>query len=163
MTQPLVIGEEIYENARVAAAIATFVRTSSRPVLGGDAVAIAEAGTTPWDSCPNAPYRIAAYARALTDIRPFALVAGVSRGAASLMSAGVQLTALGPGLYTVIVRDSSGRYGVRLVGPRFDRRTARRFRGSLTWRVRLRAFDELRYGLVGGRLKTVAVLDDGES
>ena len=160
LTQPLVIGEEVYDNAETAAAIATFMRTSSRPVLEVMEWPLSRTGTI-FETCPTVPYRIAAYASALTDIEPYTLDARVSGGASTLTSAGARVTALGAGVYSVVVHDASSRDGFRLVGPRFDRRTKARFRGTVTWRIRLQHYDVLRYGLLRGTLKPVKVLGNG--
>jgi hypothetical protein len=160
LPQPLVIGEEVYDNAEVAAAIATFMRTSSRRVLE-----VTEwPGTTtqrPVSTCPNPPYRIAAYQRALTGEIPYRLSARLSSSGWTLRSSGVKVTALAAGTYAVVVRDTSSRKGFRLVGPSFARKTGTRFRGRVTWRVRMQDFDVFRYGAVDGRLARIDVLGDG--
>jgi plastocyanin len=46
---------------------------------------------------------------------------------------------LSAGVTVVTVRDASSRANVHVSGPGLDRRTALRFRGTATWRVRLRA------------------------
>lgn len=160
LTQPLVIGEEVYDNAEVAKAIATFMRTSSRPVLEVMEWPLSRKGTT-FDTCPTAPYRIAAYARALTDIKPYTVDARISNGKLSLTSEGVHVMALAAGLYSVVIHDASSRDGFRLMSPSFDRRTTARFRGIVTWRIRLHQYEELRYGGLHKPLRRVAVLGDG--
>ena len=75
------------------------------------------------------PYRIAAYARALTHIRPYTLNAKVSGWNGSAHLDGVPVTVLGAGSYTVVVRDSSSQVGFRFMGS-LDRRTTARFRGT---------------------------------
>jgi hypothetical protein len=160
LTQPLVIGETVYDNAAVAEAIATFTSTSSRPVLEVLEWPLSRPGTT-WATCPTPPYRVAAYARALTHIRPYTLNAKVSGRTVQLTSDGVPVTVLGAGAYRVVVRDSSSRVGSRFVGARFDRRTTARFRGMVMWRMRLHPYETARYGRLRGALKRVEILGNG--
>jgi hypothetical protein len=160
LTQPLVIGEETYDSSEAAAAIATFMETSLRPVLEVTEWPLTTPGP-PWSSCPNPPYRIAAYQRALTREAPYTLTARFFSDRWSMTSAGVEVTALAAGRYTVVVNDTSSRNGFRLVAPSFNRRTGARFRGRVMWRVRLQHFDEVRYGALHGRLARVDVLGDG--
>jgi hypothetical protein len=91
LSQPIAIAEEAYDNHAVAEAIATFVRTSPRPVLEVMEWPLEHGGAT-FARCPTAPYRIAAYARALTVTRPFTLRAQATRVLARLTSAGVRVT-----------------------------------------------------------------------
>lgn len=127
LTQPLTIAELAYDNPQVAAAVVAFRRESTRPVLEVMEWPLEHGGTT-FSKCPTAPYRIAAYARALTGSKPFTLRAQVARGSASLTSAGVRVTALGAGTYSVVVHDATRRDGFQLSGSSFSRRTGARFR-----------------------------------
>lgn len=88
-------------------------------------------GTT-FSRCPTAPYRIAAYARALTRSQLFTLRGQVARGSAIMTSAGVRVTALGAGTYSVVVHDATGRDGSQLSGSGFSRSTGVRFRGTVS-------------------------------
>jgi hypothetical protein len=61
-----------------------------------------------------------------------------AEGRASLRGpSGAPARALAPGEYAVVVRDRSATSGFRLTGPGVRRATAARFRGTVTWRVRL--------------------------
>ena len=164
LSQPLLIGEEMYNSAGAARGIATFIRASQRPVLEILEWPLASAkppGGT-WSVCPRSPYRIAAYARAL-GLKPFTLAARVST--ATLKSAGIRVTtALGAGSYTVFVNDDSGKDGFRLASGRQVHRTGRRFRGIVRWKLRLVEGTPLIYGsLRQGTRRSVLVLGDGYS
>ena len=111
--------------------------------------------------CPTAPYRIAAYVRALTGSQPFTLRARVALGSASLTSAGARVTALGSGTYSVIVRDATRRDGFRMSGAGFSRRTTARFLGTVKWRVRLQSWDTVTYGRLRGPQTEVPILTGG--
>jgi len=160
LTQPLTIDELAYENSQVAAAVAAFTRESTRPLLEVMEWPL-EHGGTAFARCPTAPYRIAAYARALTGARPFTLQARATRGSARLTSAGVRVTALNSGTYSVVVDDQTTRDGFRLSGPRFSHRTGARFRGTVKWRVRLAHGDAVRYGRLRGAQTLISILGDG--
>lgn len=61
-----------------------------------------------------------------------------AQGRASLRGpGGAPVRALAPGEYAVVVRDRSSTSGFRLTGPGVRRATTVRFRGTVTWRVRL--------------------------
>lgn len=162
LTQPLTIDEVAYDNPQVAAAVAAFRRESTRPVLEVMEWPLEQGGTT-FSRCPTAPYRIAAYARALTGTQPFMLRAQVARGSASLTSAGVRVTALGAGTYAVVVHDATRRDGFQLSGSGFSRRTRARFRGTVRWRVRLAHGDGVSYGRLHGPQTEVPILSGGYS
>ncbi len=51
---------------------------------------------------------------------------------------GDPVTALEARSYRVIVRDASPRANFHLSGPRVNKKTGRRFRGTATWSVKLR-------------------------
>jgi hypothetical protein len=163
LTQPLTIDELAYDNPEVATAVAAFVRESSRPVLEVMEWPLSYGGAPSYGTCPDAPYRIASYVRALTSTQPYTLHATVSSAAPALVSEGARVKALGAGRYTVVVRDGSRRAGFRLVGQGFDRRTGAAFRGTVRWVVRLREYTRLRYGGLRRTLKAVSVLGRGES
>jgi hypothetical protein len=76
-------------------------------------------------------------------------------GKVTLTSSGRAVRTLTAGQYAVRVRDESRALGFRLQGPGVHRATGARFRGSVTWRVRLRK-GTYRYGS-GGRLRTLTV------
>ena len=52
--------------------------------------------------------------------------------------AGAKVRTLEAGRYRIIVRDRSARDNVHLIGPRVNRKTGVRFRGTVRWTVRLR-------------------------
>lgn len=165
LTQPLIIAELAYDNPENAAAVAAFRRESTRPVLEvleWPLVHKEHEGTT-FSRCPTAPYRIAAYARALTRSQPFTLHAQVRRGSATMTSAGVRVTALGAGTYSIVVRDETKADGFQLSGYGFSRRTGARFRGTVRWRVRLVHGDPVSYGRLHGHQTEVPILSGGFS
>ena len=158
LTQPLVIGEEAYNDAPVAAAIMQFISTSARPVLE-----VAEWPLTANHPCKDMnispPYRADAYITTLTGacapaptpnplpLPPIpTLDAAVGlRGAASLKtSTGDPVLALDSGPYRIVVKDRTSRAGFELRGPGIDRRTGVRFRGTVVWSVEIG--EEAQYG-----------------
>jgi hypothetical protein len=147
--QTIVVGEEAYDDAPVAAAIDEFIRTSSRHVDE-----VMEWPLTADRPCSamsvSAPYRADAYITALTgqsappptpDPLPLPPVPTLyaSIGGAhtiSLMTkAGKPVGVLDSGPYRFVVRDRSTQDNFHLTGPDIDRRTGLRFRGTVTWRV----------------------------
>lgn len=172
LTQPLIIAEQAYDNPEAAAAVAAFRRESTRPVLEVMEwpldLKYRQGPADRWDRqtfsrCPTPPYRIAAYARALTGSQPFTLRAQVARGSATLTSAGVRVTALGAGTYSVVVHDATRRDGFQLSALGFSRRTGARFRGTVKWRVRLQHGEPVSYGRLRGHQTEVLVLSGGLS
>jgi plastocyanin len=75
-------------------------------------------------------------------------------GKVTLTSAGRAVRTLAAGAYDVAVRDDSTKLGFRLQGPGVRKATSARFRGRVTWRVRLRK-GTYRYG--AGALRTLTV------
>jgi plastocyanin len=72
--------------------------------------------------------------------RPARLVATVGPGfTISLTANGRRVTRVRAGAYTIVVRDRSRIHNFHLTGPRVNRRTGVNFRGTGTWRIRLRA------------------------
>lgn len=144
VSQPLVIGEARYNNAEVANAIATFARTSARPVIEVmEWPLYVEGGQPPptQPQCSTLPFRVDEYAKALRGGPPSkALRASVGRTGQLLLLTpyGHRASALVEGTYTVTVRDASARHSFRLAGTGLDRRTGVRFKGTKTWTVRLR-------------------------
>jgi hypothetical protein len=142
LSQPLVIGEDKYNDPKAAAAIADFMRTSSRRVVEVMEWPTIIQGSVAQPRCPHPPYRINAYAAALRGASPrVRLTATVGQsGTMSLRTAyGDPVTALEAGLYRIAVADRSRRLGFQLVGPGVRKETGIRFRGTVPWRVRLRA------------------------
>ena len=148
LRQALVVGEEAYDDASVARAIAKFMATSSRPVL--EVMEWPLAANRP---CKNisvsAPYRVDAYLATLTGRRAPAaarrhqtlppiptLHATVVRGLISLKTAaGRRVTRLASGRYRIVVQDLSTSDDFHLAGPDINRATGIRFRGTVVWRV----------------------------
>lgn len=144
LSQPLVIGEERYNDAEVASAIATFMRTSARPVIEVMEWPLYDEGGRPPPTqprCSTLPFRIDAYAKALRGAPPSRALRGSvgSKGQLLLLTPyGHRVRALVEGTYTVAVRDASARHSFRLSGAGLDRRSGLRFTGTRTWRVTLR-------------------------
>lgn len=136
LIQPLVLGETSYNESGGAAALKVFASESTRltevmqwPLELGISCA-------PFSATP--PYSADAYVEALTGAPPATtLTAQVGPGAkASVKTAyGQPLTALRAGMYTVAVTDGSTRESFHLTGPRVDRATKVRARGTVSWRL----------------------------
>jgi hypothetical protein len=134
LSQPLVIGEEKYNDPAVAAAIAEFIHTSSRPIEEVDEWPLLMGAEQPTDqqpSCPAPPYRIDAYATALTGAPPpTTLTVSLSNTSFSFTTPyGQPVTALEAGTYKIAVTDHSKKRGFAFAG----RSTTRLFHGSTTW------------------------------
>jgi hypothetical protein len=153
LAQPLVISESAYESTAVSGAISDFMRTSTRSVrevvtwpLYTDNVS--GQGFTVQPRCPTLPFRIDEYAKVLRGGPPPRTLRGSvgPTGQMSLLTAyGDTVKALAAGTYTLTVRDTSARHGFQLavvapLGPGFvTRTTGLRFRGTVTWTVKLPA------------------------
>jgi hypothetical protein len=147
LSQPLVVGEEAYDDPAVAQAIATYEATSARPVSE-----VLEWPLTADRPCKDisisAPYRADAYITALTGASPSTTLAAhvASARRITLTTAyGQTLTALEDGHYALAVTDSSAAANFHLAGPGVNLRTSRRFRGTKTWAVTVRP-GTYRYG-----------------
>ncbi len=149
LSQPIVVGEEAYDYAPVAQAIAAFTSQSSRPVP--EVLEWPLAADRPCDNISvSAPYRVDAYLTTLTG-RPAppptpnplplppipTLHASVGPGAkVSLTAAGGRsVTRLDSGQYRIVVRDRSSTEDFHLKGPDVNRHTGGRFRGTVVWHV----------------------------
>jgi hypothetical protein len=139
LSQPLVIGEEAYDDKPVADAIAQFSATSSRRVLE----------VLEWplrgdrrcrDMSVSPPYRADAYISTLSGAPPAStLTATVTPSAISLQTPYHEpVTALEAGQYQISVSDRSPRTGFQLTGPGVNTKTRRLFHGTVTWRLNLR-------------------------
>jgi hypothetical protein len=139
LSQPLVIGEEAYNDSKVARAIAQFTATSTRRVLEVMEWPKAARGACR-DISVSPPYRADAYITALSGSPPSStLAATVTRNAISLRTPYHQpVTALEAGTYQVVVSDTSPQTGFQLIGTGSNLKTGRRFRGTATWRLNLR-------------------------
>jgi hypothetical protein len=136
LSQPIVIGEEKYNDPSVAATIAEFARTSARRVEEVIEWPLEHGGGEPANQqtrCISPPYRLDAYATALKGASPSTtLAAAVADRTLDFRTAyGQRVTALLAGTYTVRVRDISNRRGFLLDA----RRTTAPFRGTVTWKI----------------------------
>lgn len=151
LSQPFVIGEEAYDNGPVAQVIAEFTRTSTRSVTE-----VIEWPLTADQPCDNIsrspPYRADANITVLTG-RPTppptpnplpveatpTLRASVGPGKTIALRAasGERVTQLDAGTYVIVVTDRSLRENFHLLGPDIDRRTARQFRETVSWRLQI--------------------------
>jgi len=140
VSQPLVIGEEAYDDSTVARAITTYQMTSSRPITE-----VLEWPLTADRPCKDisvsAPYRADAYITALTGAPPSTrLTAKIAppRQITLTNAYGNAVSALEDGRYTLSVTDASAVANFHLVGPGVNRRTSRRFTGTTAWTIALR-------------------------
>jgi hypothetical protein len=139
LSQPLVIGEEAYDDPAVAHAIATFEARSTRPITE-----VLEWPLTADRPCKDisvsAPYRAEAYITALTGAPPSTSLTDTvaSPKRITLTSPyGNPVSALEDGEYTLTVTDASAVANFHLVGPGVNRRTSRSFTGTVTWPIAL--------------------------
>lgn len=143
LRQPLELGEGPYNNADFAETVASFVHQSARPVTDVMAWPL-EYLSSCRDFSVAPPYRVSEYIRALKGAAAWSATTSLTgavtaRGIPSLTNgAGLVATALENDTYRVKVSDRSRVQGFELKGPRFDKRTGERFRGSVSWRVRLK-------------------------
>jgi hypothetical protein len=147
LSQPLVIGEDEYNDPAAAAAIAEFMRTSSRRVVEVmEWPNVNEGSVHP--RCPHPPYRIGAYAAALQRARPIMrLTATVSpSGTVSLRTPyGDLVTALEAGIYRLTIRDRSATNNFHLVGRGVNVRTGLAQTKVFRATVKLRGESQYRY------------------
>lgn len=149
LSQPLVVGEEAYDYAPAAQAIAQFMSESVRPVIE-----VMEWPLTADRPCAaisvSAPYRVDTYLTTLTGRtdppptpsplplpRVRTLRATVGPGPSiSLMTASRRpVAAIESGEYRIVVRDRSRSENFHLTGPDVNRRTGVRFHGTQVWHV----------------------------
>ena len=139
LTQPIVLGETSYNEPGGAAALKVFASESAR--LTEVMQWPLELGSSCAPLSVSPPYSAGAYVEALTGAPPATtLTARVGPGfAVSVKTAyGQPLTALRAGTYTVAVTDSSTRESFHLAGPRTNRATKVRWRGTVSWPLTLR-------------------------
>ena len=148
LSQPLVVGEEKYNDAVVAQAVAQFMQTSGRAVEEVMEWPADTVGLGGQSRCINPPYRIDGYAKVLLGAAPSTTLTALvtDRRTSFLTPQGTPVTALLSGSYTIVVTDRSKKRGFAFAG----RATTRKFTGRATWRVTLTP------GLYGG----VSVLKD---
>jgi len=139
LSQPLVIGEEAYNDSAVARAIAQFTAASSRRVLEVMEWPLG-ADRRCKDMSISPPYRADAYISALSGSPPSTtLTATVTPNTVTFQTPSHQpVTALEAGQYQIVVHDTSPRTGFQLLGPGMSRKTGLRFRGTVIWRLSLR-------------------------
>jgi hypothetical protein len=146
VAQPFVLGEMSYENDGVAAAVAEFMRTSTRRVIE----LFEWPQTVEGGSCPSAPYRANAYLTTLTGApaapapalrlprEPVLRAAVDVRGRATLTTArGRPVSAVDAGTYRLVIADRSRNAGFRLAGPGLGVSTGNRFTGTVTKTIEL--------------------------
>jgi hypothetical protein len=140
LTQPVVIGETAYNDSAVAGALKRFLGSSTRPVE--EVIEWPLTATRPCkDISVSPPYRADAYVTALTGSPPSSMLSasvGPEKPISLKTPYGDPVTALEARSYRVIVRDASPRANFHLIGPRVNKETGRRFRGTATWNVKLR-------------------------
>jgi hypothetical protein len=86
------------------------------------------------------------------------LVATAGPGAAvSLKLAGKAVGSLRAGPYVIVVRDRSAKHSFRFAGPGMSRKTGERFKGTVRWRVTLRAGTYRYWSSPGGNRRTLRV------
>ena len=157
LSQPLIVGETVYEDRGYANAIQEFRQTSSRPVLEVQEWPL-ESGSPCRDFSVAPPYTADAYVEALTGApRATTLAARLNSNGTVTLAApyGKPATAFIAGTYSLRAADRSGSQGFRLVGPDVRLDTGARFKGRKTWSVKLQrgtyaygAGRTLRYRLV---------------
>jgi hypothetical protein len=157
LPQPLVVGEEAYDDRSVARAIRKFAAGSSRRVLE-----VMEWPLRADRSCPSAPFRAGAYISVLSGSSPSSkLTARVTPSTIVFRTPYREpVTALEAGRYEVVVHDVASRGGFELVGPGIRRATGLRFRGTATWHLTLKP-GTYRYRSVGASGARFVVLKTG--
>lgn len=139
LSQPITLGETFYNDPSAAAAVATFVKTSSRRLDEVLAWPLARGSTCSGFSAPP-PYRADAFITALTGSPPpnrLAVTVGPHRTLMLKTPYGERVTALEAGEYTISVTDAARSDNFRLTGPGVNLATGLRFRGSKRWTLRL--------------------------
>lgn len=139
LSQPLIVGETVYEDRGYANAIQEFRRTSSRPILEVQEWPLERVSACTGFSV-GPPYSADVYIEALTGAaRSTTLTARLdAKGTLTLAAPyGMPATALIAGAYSLRTTDRSGSQGFRLVGPGVRVETGSRFKGSKTWPVKL--------------------------
>jgi hypothetical protein len=155
LAQPLVIGEEKYNDPETATAVTDFIRSSSRPVEEVMEWPAEVGGGQPSDAqtrCIDPPYQIGAYALALNGAAPPRTLTATLTGATLRFRTiyGQPVSALETGRYTVLGND-----GIRTRGFFIDRHhTSARFRGAFVWSLDLSAGTHT-FGATGQRPHSV--------
>jgi hypothetical protein len=147
LSQPITLGETYYNDPSAAAAVKTFVATSSRR-LGEVLEWPIARGSVCRDFSVPPPYKADAYIMNLTGSPPsnrIAVTVGPRRTLLLKTPHGEQVTALEAGEYTFAVTDMSRIEDVHISGPGVNVATGRRFRGNKTWTLRLQP-GTYRYG-----------------
>jgi hypothetical protein len=140
LSQPLIVGETVYEDRGYANAIQEFRQTSSRPILEVQEWPL-ESGSPCRDFSVAPPYTADAYVEVFTGApRATTLTARLNvTGTVDLVAPyGMPATALIAGTYSLRATDRSGSQGLRLVGPGVRLDTGSRFKGRKTWSVKLK-------------------------
>ena len=149
VSQPLIIGEEAYNDDSVARAIAEFMRMSSRPVAEVLEWPLT-AGRPCRDMSVSAPYRADAYLTIvknmpvpsptpdplpLPPVRTIYASVGPGRAISLKTETGKPVVALASGPYRIAVSDRSAVDNFHLTGPDIDKKTGLKFRGKIVWKV----------------------------
>jgi hypothetical protein len=140
LSQPLVVGEEAYDDEPVARAIKQFIATSTRPVLEVMEWPL-RADKPCKDMSVSPPYRADAYLATLTATpmpTRLTVIVHPSGGIVFRTSYDDPVTALEAGRYTIAVSDASRVDNLHLLGPSVNERTGLRFKGTARWTVELR-------------------------
>jgi hypothetical protein len=169
LSQSLVVGEERYNNPSVAAGIDAFISSSRRPVA--EVLEWPQYGLGDVQQrCALLPLRIDAYAKVLRRAAPSKTLRGDvgPSGAVRLLTPYRNpVRALVEGTYTIVVRDRSARHAFRLTGTPYwgsslRRNTGIRFKGTVSWKVKLRpGFYGYASSARSGRQERFTVLDQG--
>jgi hypothetical protein len=146
------LGETAYENTDVARAVQSFNTTAAHRVIQ-----VEEYPNWGEPGCWSAPYTSDVYLKVL-GIQPGPLVGRVDAGGKPTLttSDAVPVKALKAGRYTVVVTDASKRAGFRISGPGFRRHTSARFRGTVTWTIKVSDEYGWTYASVGRKVHSVA-------
>ncbi len=140
LSQPITLGETYYDDPAAAAAVKTFVATSSRRLDEVIEWPLAR-GSDCHDFSVTPPYKADQFITALTGSPPpnaITATVGPDRTLYLKTAYGELVTALEAGDYTLTVADVSRTANLHLSGPGVNVATGVRFRGTKTWTLRLR-------------------------
>ena len=140
LSQPITLGETYYDDPSAAASVKAFIAGSSRHLDELLDWPLQRNSPCQAFSVPP-PYNSNAFITALTGSPPsrrIAVTVGPNRTLALTTPYGQHVTALEAGGYTFAVTDQSRTDDIHITGPRLDIATRLRFRGTRTWKLRLR-------------------------
>ena len=155
MSGSLALGETAYEDGPVSDAVRQYNATAAHKV-----VQVEEYPNWGTPQCIGAPYTGNSYMQVL-GIQQGPLLGRVdARGRATLTTSdGIPVIALESGTYTIVVTDASKTAGFRIAGAAYQRQTAARFRGTVTWTVDFGRTYDWTYGSVAGKKARTASID----